>query len=360
MKKYLLLLYLLAVILPAVASMPVALAQTEKSKVPSPTPLNVQAAPTSGINVSISPTFLNLVTDPGKEVVGKFTVRNNNSFTEYFQMDIAKFEQVSGGKPVLLEVTDKDTFTKWVQFSDQTFFILPNQTKTIKVSITPAEEASLGYYYAFIINRVKEHSSDAQGAVISGSPALLTLLEVNSPNARRELQLVNFKTDGLFYEYLPATFTVTVKNTGNVHIAPKGNIFIDQGDKKDLAILLPNESRGNVLPQTERDFSVAWNDGMIVREPKMVDGRATYDSNGKPVYTTNYDFDKPLSKFRIGKYTANLLLVYDNGERDVPLEASITFWVIPWKLISLGIGTILLPFVIFYLFSRLRRRKGKS
>jgi hypothetical protein len=26
--------------------------------------------------------------------------------------------------------------------------------------------------------------------------------------------------------------------------------------------------------------------------------------------------------------------VYDNGARDVPLEASVSFWVVPWRIIG--------------------------
>lgn len=300
-----------------------------------------QELPKTGINVSISPTFLNLITDPGKAVTSQFTIRNNNNFSENFTIDLAKFELQQGGKPVLKPLTKQDGFGEWMTFTEPQFSVAPNQTKTVKFAITPPQGSSLGYYYALIINRTHEGEGVTQGTKISGVPAILTLLEVRSTNAKRELQLVDFKTDQFIVEYLPVTFTLNVKNTGNVHIIPHGNIFIDQGGKKDIAILSPNESRGNVLPQSEREFSASWQDGFAVNIPATEDGHIKKDVEGKTVYTTAYDFQKA-DKFRIGKYTANLLLVYDNGERDVPIEASVTFWVLPWKMIGAAIVVLIL------------------
>lgn len=303
--------------------------------------------PQAGINLTLSPTFLNLTANPGEAIDSQFRVRNNSNFTEYLRIRLAKFETLDGGKPVLSDVGPEDSFVSWVEIPEREFSVSPNETKTIKFTITPPKEASLGYYYAFVVERVQEREGEGQSAVLTGSPALLTLLEVRSPNAKRELQLVGFKTDKLWYEYLPTNFIVQVKNSGNVHVVPSGNIFIDQGGKKDIAILAANESRGNVLPQTEREFTTSWDDGMITFTPEP----------GSSQMSTSFNFDKPLSTFRIGKYTANLLLVYDNGERDVPIEATVSFWVIPWKIIGGALLVVLLPFIIFMTINKLRGRK---
>lgn len=314
----------------------------------SPKPSSQSDTPNAGINLTLSPTFLNLTANPKERIDSQFRIRNNSNFTENLRIRLAKFETIDGGKPVLSDVTSSDTFVSWVDMPEEEFSVSPNETKSVKFSITPPEEASLGYYYAFVVERQRERGSEGQTAIVAGSPALLTLLEVRSPNAKRELQLVDFKTSKLWYEYLPTEFVVRVKNSGNVHIVPTGNIFIDQGNNKDIAILSANESRGNILPQTEREYTSSWTDGFAVRVPKeekLPDGtQVVKNSNGETEYHVQYDFQKA-DKFRIGKYTANLLLVYDNGERDVPLEATISFWVIPWKIIGIGIIVFLFVFL---------------
>jgi hypothetical protein len=57
------------------------------------------------------------------------------------------------------------------------------------------------------------------------------------------------------------------------------------------------------------------------------------DKNGQPVVQLNWDFSK-VPHLKFGHYTANLLAVYDNGSKDVPLEASVSFWVVPWRILA--------------------------
>jgi hypothetical protein len=98
-----------------------------------------------------------------------------------------------------------------------------------------------------------------------------------------------------------------------------------------------------VLPQSQREFNAVWDDAFAVRVPKTENGVVVKDSKGNTVYTTKYDFEHA-NKFRAGKYTAHLIMVYDNGERDIPIEATVSFWVIPWKI--LGVGLVVLVFAL--------------
>jgi hypothetical protein len=308
-------------------------AQTRSTPRPTTTPSPTTSlavpsqVPPTGIDLTVSPTFLNLVTNPGESVTSEIKIRNNNTFREYLEISIAKFQAADGGdRPLISDIEEGDEFARWVSFEESQFTVDPNENKTIKFTISPPQEASLGYYYAFIVNRIQQPTADGNQAIVSGAPALLVLLDVRSPNATRELELVSFNTDKPIYEYLPTTFKIRVKNKGNIHLSPVGDIFIEQSFGKTIAAFRANEGRANVLPQTEREFTATWNDGFAVVMPEV-------GSDGKTSYNTKYDFTKA-DKFRIGKYTANLVLVYDNGQRDIPLEASVTFWVIPWKIIG--------------------------
>ncbi len=325
---------------------------------PSPTPVKLDLpsqAPPTGVNLTLSPVFLNLVTDPGESVASQFKITNNNNFREYLEISIKKFVTSDTGNPLIQDTTKEDEFVSWVSFSESEFSVDPNQTKTIRFSINPPKEANLGYYYSFVVQRITDPERAGVGPAIAGSPAVPVLLLVKSPNAKREVQIVDFKTDRVFYEYLPSELTVSVKNTGNVHIAPSGDIFIDSLWNKEVGVISANKGRGNILPDSTRNYITSWDDAMIRRVPKEENGQIL-QKDGKPILTTKFDFDKPLSKFRIGRYTANLILVYDNGERDIPLEAQVSFWVIPWKIILAAFGLIAAPFLIYYFINKLRRR----
>lgn len=331
------------------------LAQTKKNA--APTPLVPPKQPTTGINLTVSPVFLSLITDPGKNISTSIRVQNNNNETEYLRLELARFVPVADGNPVIADVEKEDEFAKWISFSPSEFVLLPNESKNVKVSIDPSDDAALGYYYAIVVDRIQE-AGDEKSPVVAGSPAIPVLLEVRSPNASREVQILDFKTDKAIYEYLPTEFEIKLKNTGNIHSSPIGDIFIDSGDDKDIAIIQVNGGKGNVLPQSTRVFKATWEDGFAVRVPKMNDGQVVKDKDGKATYETKYDFTKA-NKFRIGKYTANLLLIYDNGERDIPLEAKVSFWIIPWKILLIATGILL--FALLGIRSTIMSmRKGRS
>lgn len=330
-----------------VALAPFSFAQTATSsavRTPSPTrtptPIIPPGPPAGGISLTVSPAFINLSTDPGKPVSSQIKIQNNGLETEYLHLRVSKFTTSNGETPVLTDPTPEDTFINWIQFSERDFMVNPNENKTIKFTISPPGDAALGYYYALVVDRIRDVNAKEVGqSALSGAPAISVLLDVRSLNAKRELQLTDFKTDSFIYEQLPIEFEVVVKNSGNIHLVPTGDIFIDQGQTKDIAIIHANGSRGNVLPQSQRTYTASWDDGFLVRTAKVnSDGTFVHNSRGEKVYYTKWDLSKA-DRFRFGKYTANLLLVYDNGERDIPLEAHVSFWVIPWKILA-GAGVV--------------------
>ena len=52
-----------------------------------------------------------------------------------------------------------------------------------------------------------------------------------------------------------------------------------------------------------------------------------------------------LSKIRFGHYNAKVLMIYDDGAHDVPVEGEVSFWVIPWRII----GGALIIFIVLLL-----------
>ena len=62
------------------------------------------------------------------------------------------------------------------------------------------------------------------------------------------------------------------------------------------------------------------------------------------------------SKLRWGKYTAKMLLIYDDGQRDVPIEGEVSFWVVPWRLIGVVLFNFGLIMYLLWYVRRLRRR----
>lgn len=290
--------------------------------------------PDTGLRLVTSPLPINLVTEPGKTITTELKVKNGGTQPETLKIDLMKFKAYEeSGKPELLEPEPGDDFLQWVSFSEPSFTLAPDEWKTITATFAVPDTATFGYYYAFVFSRVQDvkQLQSSQTAVVGGT-AVLVLLEVRVPGAIRAVEVTEFSTDHRFYEFLPATFTIKLKNTGNVHIAPRGNIFIDQGDTHDIAILEVNGEKGNILPDSSRSFDAQWEDGFPLYTEKTQDNKTVLDTEGQPLSELTWDWNEA-DKLRFGKYTAKMLLIYDDGMRDVPIEGEVSFWVVPWRML---------------------------
>lgn len=289
-------------------------------------------APSEGFNIITSPLPIKLKTKPGQTVETELRMKNQGSQPETIKVGLMKFGATGDtGQPNLFDLTSKDTYASWVHFSPSQFVAEPGVWKSVKMTINVPSDAALGYYLAVTFSRASQ-PGESKATSVKGAVATMVLLDVDSPNAKRELQLVSFSSTKGLYEYLPTTFEVKVRNTGNIFLSPSGNIFITQRGKA-VDTLNVNEAGGSVLPKSNRVFVVKWKDGFPVFEDKIVDGKPVPGKHGLE-QTLKWDI-KNAGKLRIGRFNAKLLMVYDNGKQDVPIEATLNFWVIPWKIILL-------------------------
>lgn len=304
-------------------------------------PLSTSAQDGS-LRIVTSPLPISLVTAPGTSISTALKVKNAGTEPENLRIDIMKFTAYEDtGKPALHDLEPTDAFGRWVRFSEPSFTVLPEEWKTITATFDVPVDASFGYYYAFVFTRVKDKEDLApQETAVVGGTATLVLLEARVPNAKREIAVTEFKTDKTVYEFLPTRFTVSLKNSGNVHIAPRGNIFLSKGNDKNIALLDLNASKGSILPNSTRTFEANWKDGFPVYEETVENGVVVLDTLGQQTHRLVWNFENA-SHLRIGKYTAKLLLVYDDGTRDVPIEGMVSFWVMPWRLLLAALFVII-------------------
>ncbi len=291
------------------------------------------AAPTAPLSLTISPLVVNLTGDPGKTVTTDLRVKQDGGATEVLKVGLQKFTADGDtGKPMLADRQPGDDYFDWIHF-DKTEFTAPTGVwQTVHVTINLPKTAAFGYYYAVTFSRAHPAKSSGGSNVVNGATAVLILLEARSPNAKRTLTIDSFGTDHSVYEFLPVTFNVKFANTGNVHVIPAGTIFVSRGGKQVETVDL-NPSYGNILPGTKRIYSDDWSVGFPHYEKKLVDGKPVLDKKGQPIEHLVWDLSQ-IGKIRIGHYYAHLLAIYDDGHRDVPVEASVSFWVIPWRILG--------------------------
>jgi hypothetical protein len=307
-----------------------------------------------GLNVEISPLPIDIETKPGVPVSSNLRIRNSGSVSEKLKLSLKTFAaEGQDGQVTLKDPSPNNDFIKWVSFDKATFDAPPGQWQTIKMTISPPKNAAFGYYYAVQVELASPPKNQPGTAKLQGAVAIFVLLNVKAPGASRKIEVTSFSADHNTYEFLPAIFSVRVNNSGNVHAAPHGNIFIKRGSHQVASIPI-NLTEGQVLPNSNRVYSASWNDGFPAYVNITDDnGQPIKDAKGQVKRQLKWDFSK-ISHLRFGHYTASLVMVYNNGQSDVPITGTLSFWVIPWRLIGLVVLLVAGPALGVYIIMRHR------
>ncbi|MDR3583285.1 MAG: Fn3-like domain-containing protein, partial [Candidatus Pacebacteria bacterium] len=190
-------------------------------------PARAQSTPASGqLLLTTSPLPINLKVTPGTSVSAPIKIKNDGNQDENLKVTLMKFKaDPVTGATILSEREPADTYFDWVTFSDPTFTLQPNEWKTVTATFNVPTTASFDYYYAIVFFRAdqKVQPGDRQ-TVLNGGTATMVLLTADVPDAKKELTLDQFTVNKNIFEFLPAIFNVKLRNTGNVHVIPHGNI----------------------------------------------------------------------------------------------------------------------------------------
>jgi hypothetical protein len=316
------------------------------------------AASGQPLDLVTSPLPISLQTTPGTTVTTNIRVQQDEPTTQDLQVTLMKFGAYgTTGRPALMAQGPGDTYFNWVSFSQTKFEAPSNVWENIKMTIKVPKTAAFDYYYAVVFSRVGDNSRHS-GEVnsIAGGSAVLVLLTAQVPYAKLKMSLASFTATHKIFEFLPVNFNVTFNNTGNVHLVPEGDVFITQGGHQ-VASLDINEEQGNILPGSERAYPVQWIDGFPHFEDQTVDGHVVIKNNIDQTHLVFNNGGASSTSFvphlRFGEYKANLVAAYTNEQGiDVPITASLTFWVIPWRFL-LGVLLVLL-FIGFGVYATIR------
>jgi hypothetical protein len=302
----------------------------------------------SDFHLQITPSPIVKSIKPGVPTDIPLTILNLGPSPETLQVNVRKFSVDNATGQLLFDDTSTPEAAQWVSFSEKSFTIRAGDSHAVTAHFNLPKDTGFSYSFAIVISRTSDPKLNSTGNVLRGSVADLTLINVDKPGATRKLDMIDVTTDQQIYEFLPAKINIRLKNTGNVFVAPVGNIFVsrDSSDKKPLATLDLNTKKGYILPGTERVYTASWDDGFPVFKPSKTDGGGD---------STDLFFDwNNLTNFRFGMYTAKVVAVYNDGQRDIPITREVTFWVIPYRTIAL---IVIILIALGLVYGRLRRRR---
>jgi hypothetical protein len=132
--------------------------------------------------------------------------------------------------------------------------------------------------------------------------------------------ITRFGGDKLVYTSLPVDFHTRIENRGNIHLRPTGNIFVTNIFGKQVSSMQVNGDFRTILPKSARRFDTTW--------------------ISHTVQAGVSELTKEWRNFAFGRYEATLVLNY--GPSNKIITATYSFWVIPWLLLIIMLGGLLI------------------
>jgi len=275
-------------------------------------------------SIIITPPTIEHTLNPGESAEGVLKITNNGSEELSFAAGIRDFiVEDTQGTPIILAddtLASKYSAASWLAVTPGTFTIPAGETKEINYYLqAPADATAGGHYAAAIYEPLGIIDVEGTGAGVNtqlGSLFYITIPGEVVENA----EVLKFEIPG-FSENPPVQAITEIKNLSGIHIRPSGTIIVRNMLGQESA---RSEITGkNIFP----DRSIAYLNTLFE------------DSN-----------------FKFGRYTAELSLIYGQ-DNNLPLTATTSFIIFPWKV---ALGATLIVAIAVVIFFLLKRRKRAS
>ena len=282
---------------------------------------------TSGQALEISPPVITLTVDPGQTVNTQINIRDISTTKLIVKGQVNDFVAAGeDGTPKLLldDSEDRDnpySMKTWIA-PINSLTLNPKEIKKLQITINVPTNASPGGYYATVRFTATAPDLDSSGVALSASLGSLILIKVNG-DVKEDMNVAEVGAsltqggkNNILFESTPIYFFERIKNNGNIHEQPTGQMTITDMFGKKVAVVNVNLQTKNVLPNSIRRFEQTLDSSVIG------------------------------NKILFGKYDAKLKMTY--GSNDKVLTSNFSFWVIPYRLI----GIIILILVVGFLAIR--------
>jgi len=287
-------------------------------------------AQVESIPLTVAPARQIVEADPGEQTgaVVKFFNTGNTPISGTFK--VADFiVSANDGSPDFLDgpnaLSSRYAAASWVKLSHSKATIAANGKVLLQASINVPKNANPGGKYFAVFfepDSTIPGATDAaqQGASgISARIAGLIYMKVAGP-VMEKANIVRFSAPN-FSEFGPIPVTAEVSNQGDYHITPKGQVTLSDMFGRKVAIAPLKEL--NVFPNSSR------------------------------VFTTELG-----PKWLFGKFTASLLATY--GDSNKALASSVTFWVMPWRIMLVVLLAIMIIiFASMFIYFRFVKKEKK-
>lgn len=272
--------------------------------------------------VGINPAVIEETAQPGvtqTHIVEITNLSNNQQIYYLFTRDIVSVSD--GGTPVFADEGQEKTgfeITEWLTLDKDQVDLGPGQSMAVQVDIAVPENATPGSHFGAVFVSLTPPKMRTSGASVGYEVANIISIRV-AGDAVENAQIRSFSTDNYIHSKSNVHFRARVENKGTVLVRPTGPLEIYNMFGKRVALVTFNESKAGIFPFTTREFDIQWQD----EDPGF------------------------------GRYQAVLSLVYGDLGRQATISSTLTFWILPMKIIGPALGILAFLLISSYIGVRL-------
>ncbi len=264
---------------------------------------------------TITPPTISEKLDPGGKAEGVLKVINDTDHELTFTVVVKDFiVEDNQGTPKFIPMdalSNKYSASSWIGVYPSKFTVGSHQKQLLNYFIQIPSNARPGGHYAGVLySPTGSINLKSTGTAVNTQAGTLFYVGVNGP-IKESATVTKFFTNN-FQEYGPVNILTQIKNFGDMHIRPKG--YITVSDMLGRKAILPL-TEYNIFPQAAREYQNAFG-----------------------------------GKLMIGRFKAELLASY-GANNNLPLVATVYFWVFPWKIAAV-ISLILVAIILGVLYYR--------
>ena len=276
-------------------------------------------------SVTISPPIFDLTMNAGETQTKILEIMNGGGSSMAYSISVNGMNARDESGGAAFTPASANDLSGWITVSPDTLILQPDKSGKITLTIKVPKNAAPGGHYATVFATSEPGKVTGGSGIGTAQMVGAHVLVKIAGKVISSASVAEFSTPhARFAQGEPIDFTVRVKNDGNVHLKPQGVIEILRNGVKVDEVKV-NTGNGNVLPNSIRRFDV-----------------------------------KSTKLLMPGRYTANLVLMYDSNTINVP---ALSFVVVGESSLALmaaiGLGVLVLvlaaallvPYVLWVSFA---------
>lgn len=291
----------------------------------------------SELSIGVAPTSKILKLEAGETYSDEIVFWNLSQVGGVYKVFISGFQQIENQPGTAIILTPEDdaiapySASKWVITAKDTITLEPNKNTKLSYTINVPEDATNGEFnveiFLISVNDLEQAGTAAFANLAAGTPFLIQIGDEFTENA----ELLRFISDKKIYEKPNVNFLSRIKNLGDTHITPTGEIVIENIFRQEVGRIPFNKNNQSLLRDTTGNYEDAW---------------------------VQSGYLSPNNAIAVGPLKAKLLVTYRSFQPGFAvLTAETTFWIIPWKIIIAILAALLLAIIIKVSKKKIENRK---